>query len=156
MNERTPREAEHRQTEARAHDYMPPSHLPDPDLRDGLTHRWIRISTWGVDDPVNASKQIREGWEPCQRKEYPEFAGFGEPTKDGTIKLGGLILCKMPEQQAEARNAYYQNMTRRQLQSVDAQLMKESNPRMPLIRPDKRSDVTFGSGSKLSNFTDKE
>jgi hypothetical protein len=27
---------------------------------------------------------------------------------------------------------------------------------MPLIRPDKRSDVTFGSGSKLSNFTDKE
>jgi len=156
MNERTPREAEHRQTEARAKDYMPPSHLPDPDHRPGLAHRWVRISTWGVDDPVNASKQNREGWEPVKRADYPEFVGFGEHTKDGTVKLGGLILCKMPEEQAKARDAYYQKQTRRQLESVDAQLMKESNPRMPIIRPDKRSDITFGGGSKLSNFTEKE
>lgn len=150
------REAEHKATEARAKDYAPPAHLPDPQPREGVVHRWVRYATMGQDDPVNMSKQSREGWTPCKRDEYTEFDGFGEVTRDNTIKLGGLILCKMPEDRARARDAYYQELTRRQTQSVDAQLMKESNPRMPILRPERRSDVTFGGGSKLPNFTEKD
>jgi hypothetical protein len=156
MVKHTPRFQETRQSEEHAKNYAPPSHLPDPNPRDGIVHRWIRFATLGKDDPVNVSVQSRDGWVPVKKDEYPEFTGFGEEALDNTVKLGGLILCKMPEERARQRDAYYNSLTRQQLKSVESQLMKESNPRMPIMRPDKRSDVSFGGGSKLSNFTDQE
>ena len=61
------------------------------------------------------------------------------------IESGGLILCKTPLELVEQRNAYYNNQTEAQVQSVDNNYMRENDPRMPLFK-EKRSKVTFGRG----------
>jgi hypothetical protein len=63
------------------------------------------------------------------------------------IESGGLILCKTPVEFTQQRDAHYRKQTEDQVASVDNNFMRENDPRMPLFK-DKRSTVTFGSGSK--------
>ena len=63
------------------------------------------------------------------------------------IESGGLILCKTPVEFTQQRDAHYRKQTEDQVASVDNNFMRENDPRMPLFK-DKRSAVTFGSGSK--------
>jgi len=58
-----------------------------------------------------------------------------------------LLLCKAPNEVAEARQRYYENVAAQQMQSVDNSYMKENDPRMPLLKPDRQTRVTFGRGS---------
>jgi hypothetical protein len=53
------------------------------------------------------------------------------------------MLCKAPEENAEARQAHYEDLSRQQMQSVDNTFMRENDPRMPLFS-EKRSEVSFG------------
>ena len=46
------------------------------------------------------------------------------------------------------RNAYYNKMAQDQLDSVDNNFMRENDPRMPLLNPEKSTRVTFGGGKK--------
>jgi hypothetical protein len=41
--------------------------------------------------------------------------------------------------------AYYRNKTEAEIQAVDNNFMRESDPRMPLFK-DKKTQVTFGKG----------
>ena len=61
------------------------------------------------------------------------------------IEIGGLILCKTPEEFVEQRNAYYQQQTEAQANAVDNSLMRESDPRMPMFN-ERKSTVSFGKG----------
>ena len=61
------------------------------------------------------------------------------------IVVGGLMLCKAPEEMVAERNDYYKQQTAAQMQSVDNNLMRESDPRMPIFN-DRKSTVTFGKG----------
>ena len=45
----------------------------------------------------------------------------------------------------DERNDYFQQQTDGQMSSVDNNLMRENDPRMPLFK-DKSTKVTFGSG----------
>ena len=67
-----------------------------------------------------------------------------EKFKDNVV-IGGLILCKAPEELIAERKAYYENQTEGQMQSVDNNLMRENDPRMPLFH-ERKTKVTFGSG----------
>jgi hypothetical protein len=60
----------------------------------------------------------------------------------GNVEIGGLMLCKAPIEQAEARQAHYEELSKQQMQSVDNNFMRENDPRMPLFS-EKRSEVTF-------------
>jgi hypothetical protein len=57
----------------------------------------------------------------------------------------------MPEELAESRNEYYQRQAQAQVESVDNNFMRNSDPRMPLFS-EKKSTTTrgvgFGNGSK--------
>jgi hypothetical protein len=102
----------------------------------------------GQEDKANMSKRIREGWEPVRAEDHPEFEA---PTVEdgkfvGVIGVGGLILAKMPVETVEQRRAYYQKMSSDQMEAVDSNLMRESNPLMPISNPTRKSKVTFGSG----------
>ena len=55
------------------------------------------------------------------------------------------MLCKAPEEMVTERNDYYKQQTAAQMQSVDNNLMRESDPRMPIFN-DRKSTVTFGKG----------
>jgi hypothetical protein len=62
------------------------------------------------------------------------------------IEVGGLLLCKIPEEFMKQRAAYFDDMSRKQTESVDNNLMRQSDPRMPIFN-ERRSTVSFGKGS---------
>jgi len=146
--ERTPRNLQTREKEARVV-YQPAALYPTPDPRPGLKHRWIATEVLGQTFATNVSKKMREGWEPVKAADYPELMLAGN--KNGNVEIGGLMLCSMPEELAEARNEYYQRQAQAQVESVDNNFMRNSDPRMPLFS-EKKSTTTrgvgFGSGSK--------
>jgi hypothetical protein len=150
-NERTPRELASREKTQR-YVYVPPSNLPDPSPDPDWMYRWVATAILGQADPTNVSKRMREGWVPVKAEDHPELmlTMAGAPSS-GNVEIGGLMLCKMPRKLAESREAYYQQQSQQQVQSVDNHFMRQSDARMPLFS-EKKSEVSrgggFGSGTK--------
>jgi hypothetical protein len=139
---RTPRDLTTREKTARSV-YVPPSTLPDPNPEPGFVFRWIATHILGQADPTNVSKKLREGWEPVKAADHPELMLAG--TKNGNVEIGGLMLCKMPVEQARARDEYYASQAQSQMESVDNHFMRNNDPRMPLFS-DRKSTTTRGGG----------
>ena len=142
---RVPREVADRQQAERPKQWRPPELLPEPDKQAGYAYRWIRVSTLGESDPRNISGKLREGWEPVRIEEQPKFQLLVDPNsrfKD-QIEIGGLLLCKTPEDFVQQRNAHYAKQTQAQTDAVDNNLMRQSDPRMPLFKENK-SSTSFG------------
>jgi hypothetical protein len=135
------RELETRAVMERPQQWANPELLPEPDKQAGYAYRWIRVATLNSPDPRNLSSKLREGWEPCRIEEQPKFQLLVDPQsryKDN-IEIGGLLLCKTPEEFIEQRNAYYATQTAAQTDAVDSNLMRQSDPRMPLFKEGKSS-----------------
>ena len=145
---RLSRELETRKAAYRPEAWRPPETLPMPDDRPGWKHRYIRLSTMGQADPSNISSKMREGYEPCKAEEYPELMMHAatEGRFKGGVEVGGLLLCRIPEEFMEQRAKYYEQQSRSQVESVDNNFLRENDPRMPLFS-EKRTKVTFGSGT---------
>ena len=141
------RELETRAVQERPKQWTPPELLPEPDKQPGYAYRWIRVATLNQADPRNLSAKLREGWEPVRVEEQPKFQLLVDPNsryKDN-IEIGGLLLCKTPEEFVEQRNAYYSGQAQAQNEAVDNNLMRQSDPRMPLF---KESKSTSSKGVK--------
>jgi len=146
---RRSREADVREvTFKRPEAWRPPEMLPSPDDRPGWSHRWVRISAMGAADATNVSSKLREGYEPCKAEEYPELMMHAstEGRFKGNIEVGGLLLCRIPKEFMEQRADHYARQNKAQMDSVDNNFLRESDPRMPLFS-EKKSKVSFGSGS---------
>ena len=145
---RKPRELEDRVLTERPKQWMPPELLPEPDKEPGYKYRWIRVSLLNNADPRNISKAMREGYEPVKIEEQPKFKLLIDPNSrfSGNIEIGGLLLCKTPEEFVEQRAKYYDDLTRQQTEAVDNNLMRQSDPRMPLFKESK-SSASFGKGT---------
>jgi hypothetical protein len=144
---RTTRDIEVRSTMERPKQWMPPQLLPDPNPEAGYAFRWIRVSTLGTADPMNVSSKMREGWEPVKASEHPEIQLMGAKTSiPDSIEIGGLILCKTPTEFVQQRDAFYQQQSEGQMNSVDNNFMRENDPRMPLFR-ERQTKVSFGRGT---------
>jgi|TARA_R100001244_G_scaffold25660_2_gene26016 hypothetical protein len=141
------REQETREKNTRKRAWVRPELLPSPTPEEGYTYHWVRVSTNGEPDPTNVSSKLREGWEPVKATEHPEIELVSienERFKDNIV-MGGLMLCKAPVELVAQRNAYYRQHAHQQIESVDNNLMRENDPRMPLFS-EKQSQVTFGKG----------
>ena len=144
---RLARELETRAVSERPKQWMQPELLPEPDKHPDYAYRWIRVSTLNSADPRNLSAKLREGWEPVHIEEQPKFQLLVDPTsrfKDN-IEIGGLLLCKTPVEFVEQRNAYVNQQTQAQTEAVDNNLMRQSDPRMPLFK-ERKSTTSFGKG----------
>jgi hypothetical protein len=146
---RESRNTETRDVYARPDAWRPPETLPMPDERPGWKHRYIRISMMGSPDAANISSKLREGYEPCKAEEYPELMMHAttEGRFKGGIEVGGLLLCRIPEEFLQQREAYYANQNKAQMESVDQNFMRENHPLMKKFS-ERDTKVTFGSGSK--------
>jgi hypothetical protein len=144
---REPRELETRAQDVRPAMWRPPETLPMPDDRPGWIHRYVRTSTLGTADPSNISSKLREGYEPCKAEEYPEMMihASQEGRFKGNIEVGGLLLCRIPEEFMKQREAYYASINKSQMESVDNTYMRQSDARMPLFA-ERKSNVTIGNG----------
>jgi hypothetical protein len=141
MAERTPREIQTREMTERPKQWMPPELLPEPDKQAGFSYRWIRVSTLNAADPRNISAKLREGWEPVTLEEQPKYRllATGDGKFKDNIEIGGLLLCKTPSEFVAQRTEYYDKQTQAQTEAVDNNLMRQSDPRMPLFKENKSS-----------------
>jgi hypothetical protein len=121
--------------------------LPNPTPQEGYKFHWVRVATNGQPDPTNVSSKLREGWTPVKATDHPEIELVSienERFKDNVV-MGGLMLCKAPKELVEERNQYYKDTNEAQIRSVDNNLMRENDPRMPLFN-ERSTKVTFGKG----------
>lgn len=147
VQDRKPRDLVSREKTARSV-YVPPSSLPDPTPEPGYVYRWVATHILGQADPTNVSRKMREGWEPVKAADHPELMLVG--SANGNVEIGGLMLCKMPAEQARARDDFFNNQAQAQMESVDNHFLRNNDSRMPLFA-DRKSSVSrggFGSGSK--------
>jgi len=127
-----------------------PEALPMPDERPGWKHRYVRLSTLGTADPSNISSKLREGYEPVKAEEYPELMMHAatEGRFKGGIEIGGLLLCRIPAEFMDQRAKHFENLNKSQMDSVDNNFLRERDSRSNMaLFADKKSNVTFGSGS---------
>jgi len=144
---RLARELESRAISERPKQWQQPELLPEPDKAPGYAYRWIRVSTYNQADPRNLSAKLREGWEPVPVEEQPKFRFFTDPQSrfKENIEIGGLLLCKAPQEFVQQRSDYFANQTQAQTEAVDNNFMRQSDARMPLFR-ERKSAVSFGKG----------
>jgi len=145
---RIPRETATRDTSARPKQWAPAELLPEPDKQPGYAYRWIRTSTLNSADPRNLSSKLREGWEPVDVSEQPRMQLLIDPTSRfrDNIEIGGLLLCKTPSEFIDQRTQHFNNQTQAQTEAVDNNLMRQSDPRMPLFN-ERKSTTSFGRNS---------
>ena len=139
------RDTQTRDTSARPKQWAPAELLPEPDKQPGYAYRWIRTSTLNAADPRNLSAKLREGWEPVSVSEQPKMQLLVDPTSrfSDNIEIGGLLLCKTPVEFIEQRNEHFNRQTQAQTEAVDNNLMRQSDPRMPLFN-ERKSTTSFG------------
>ena len=142
------RELATRAMSERPKQWLPPELLPEPDKQAGFAYRWIRVSMLNQADPRNLSAKLREGWEPVRVEEQPKYKLLVDPNSrfQDNIEIGGLLLCKAPEEFVTQRAKYYSNQTQAQTEAVDNNLMRQSDPRMPLFK-ERKSSTSFGKGT---------
>ena len=147
-NNRLKREVESRTMQERPKQWMPAELLPEPDKEPGFAYRWVRVATLNAADPRNLSGKLREGWEPVTLEEQPTMKLLVDPNSRyaGNIEIGGLLLCKTPTEFVQQRNASVQQVTDAQTRAVDNNLMRQSDPRMPIFN-EKKSSTSFGKGT---------
>ena len=148
VENRIDRELETRERKTRKKAWQRPETLPSPNPEPGYDYHWVRVSTQGLIDATNVSSKLREGWEPVKAVDHPEITIVtieNEKFKDNIV-IGGLMLCKAPEELVDERNAYFAKQADAQIKSVDNNLMRENDPRMPLFN-DRKTKVTFGKGN---------
>lgn len=146
MTDRTPRNNETREASKRKVSWQRPSMLPTPEPRDGITYRWIRTSTLGNADNTNVSSRFREGWTPVRAADHPNLqivSDIDSRFKDN-IEVGGLLLCQTATENVEARIEAQREMAASQMQAVDNNYLRNSDPRMPVLKPERATRTSFG------------
>ena len=148
-NIKTSRASQTREKTSQKRVWTPPSSLDAPPAPTGFHHRWIRAESMGFDDTKNMSGKIRSGWELVRADQYPDqdYPSLKEGKYAGVIGVGGLVLARIPEEVAKARQDYFAQQTKDRDDAVNNDLMKEEHSSMP-INAERQSRVTFGGTKK--------
>lgn len=143
---RTSREAATREQTKRR--WRPASALPEVKPEPGYGYRWIMTHLQGEAQPTNVSQRLREGYEPVRGQDHPDLA-YETNAKTGNVEVGGLMLCKMPEEMLKDRAEFYMNQTNTQAAAASSKFLGQSDPRMPVFAESKSSSSrgSFGNGS---------
>ena len=146
---KTSRAAVTRSKTERPKEYKPPSSLDAPPAPDGFRHRWIRAASMGFNDTKNIHGRLRSGYELVRADEYDSdtYPTVLDGKYAGVIGVGGLLLARIPEELAQARMDYQQKQTEGQDESVETDLLRDQDKRMP-IKIDRNSKHTFGGTKK--------
>ena len=146
MTDRTSRTTETREESRRKVSWQRPSMLPTPEPRDGIEHRWIRTATLGNTDNTNVSSRFREGWTPVRKEDYPNLHVVSDIDSrfQDNIEVGGLLLCQNSTENVMARREAQLDQAKSQMQAVDNSYLRQSDPRMPVLNPERSTRTSFG------------
>lgn len=148
--DRTPRTLETRQSSERARVWQPSAILPDPTPQDGWVFRWCAVEIRSQLHNQLFQKRLREGWEPVNAEDHPEMmmsAGLFDEKRRGLVEVGGLVLCKMPEEMAEQRRQYYHDLTVAKTDSAENSYLRDNDERMKKVA-EKRRQIVFGQRTR--------
>ena len=150
LNNRAPRSAETRAKQVARKPWRPPSMLETPPAPEGYTYRWIRAEVVGQEDKKNVMSRLREGFELVRIEEIGDFElpSLDDGKHAGVVAVGGLLLAKIPNDTRDERNAYFNDRAQLQQDAIDNDLMRESEPSSPILKPQRSSSVTFGGGKR--------
>ena len=148
---RLTRTLEDREASKRKMTWSPASILPDPNPVSGWAFKYIRTSVMGQNDPTNVSTMFREGWEPVKAADVPEIMHQRDNNPNSRypdgVEIGGLLLCKAPEELVESRRKYFQDLAQRQLEAVDNNMLSQKDKRSNMdMFAEKKSQISFGRG----------
>jgi len=148
-DKKTSRAAVTRSKTERPKEYKPPSSLDAPPAPDGFRHRWIRAESMGFNDTKNIHGRLRSGYELVRADEYDTdtYPTVLDGKYAGVIGVGGLLLARIPEELAQSRMDYQAKQTEGQDESVETDLLRDQDKRMP-IKIDRNSKHTFGGTKK--------
>ena len=108
---------------------------------EAMSLRWIRISVKGVDDITNVGKNQQQGWVFVTSDEVPEMAVTSFVREEGrylgAVCRGDVALAKKPTVKVKARQKFYGKKANDMMDAVNAQLMKNSDSRMPISNTSK-------------------
>ena len=146
---KTSRAAVTRSKTERPKEYKHPSSLDAPPAPDGFRHRWIRAESMGFNDPKNIHGRLRSGYELVRADQYDDsdYPVITDGKYAGIIGVGGLLLARIPEELAQSRIDYQRKLTEGQDESVETDLLRDQDKRMP-IKIDRNSKQTFGGTKK--------
>ena len=139
------RASETREATKRPVEWTPPSSLDAPPAPDGFRHRWVRAESLGFDDTKNIAGKLRSGYELVTASEFKDtdYPVVQDGKHKGVIGVGGLLLARIPNEIAEARQRYYSEKAKERDDAVKNDLLKDQHPSMP-ISYDSRSSKSFG------------
>lgn len=146
MTNRTSRSTETRDESKRKVSWQRPSMLPTPEPREGIEYRWIRTATLGQSDNTNVSSKFREGWTPVRKEDHPNLQVVSDIDSRFTdnIEVGGLLLCQNSAENVQARRDAQNAQAASQMQAVDNSYLRNSDPRMPVLNPERSTRSSFG------------
>jgi len=146
MTNRTSRSTETRDESKRKVSWQRPSMLPTPEPREGIEYRWIRTATLGQSDNTNVSSKFREGWTPVRKEDHPNLQVVSDIDSRFTdnIEVGGLLLCQNSTENVQARRDAQNAQAESQMQAVDNSYLRNSDPRMPVLNPERSTRSSFG------------
>lgn len=146
MTDRTPRTKDTREENQRKVSWQRPSMLPVPEPRAGIEYRWIRTSTLGQTDNTNVSSKFREGWTPVRAEDHPNLQVVSDIDSRFTdnIEVGGLLLCQNSTENVQAIREAQLDQAQSQMNAVDNSYLRNSDPRMPVLNPERSTRTSFG------------
>ena len=146
MTNRNSRNTETREESKRKVSWTRPSMLPVPEPRNGIEYRWIRTATLGQSDNTNVSSKFREGWTPVRKEDHPNLQVVSDIDSRFTdnIEVGGLLLCQNDTENVQARRDAQLRQAESQMDAVDNSYLRNSDPRMPVLKPERSTRNSFG------------
>jgi hypothetical protein len=116
--------------------YEEPNKLPDPIPDLGYEYQWIAVTLGGNDWLENVDKMFRDKWVPVRQDEQPHIMMLREGRsywiRNGCIEIGGLLLCKKPDELVAQKIRHYENLVEGRLNSFRDQVFAMSRREMPL------------------------
>lgn len=146
MSNRNSRTTETRESGQRKVSWQRPSMLPVPEPKPGIEYRWIRTATLGQSDNTNVSSRFREGWTPVRAEDHPNLQVVSDIDSRFTdnIEVGGLLLCQNSTENVQARREAQLDQAQSQMNAVDNSYLRNSDPRMPVLNPERSTRTSFG------------
>tara|TARA_R110000824_G_scaffold94579_1_gene228103 strand:+ start:41 stop:409 length:369 start_codon:yes stop_codon:yes gene_type:complete len=120
--------------------------LPVPEPKAGIEYRWVRTATLGNNDNTNVSSKFREGWTPVRAEDHPNLQVVSDIDSRFTdnIEVGGLLLCQNSVENVAARREAQLDQAQNQMSAVDNSYLRNSDPRMPVLDPERSTRSSFG------------
>ena len=100
----------------------------------------------GDADNKNVSSKFRNGWTPVKAEDHPELQVLPDHDSrfEGNVEVGGLLLCENSTEYVDSRTDAHQQMNQDQQDAVDNSYLRQSDPRMPVLNPERTTKTSFG------------